>query len=86
MPVKKWCAENGVNLNTFYARISALKKRCENSTRRVKSKMRKIEYVVSDERLITPSGLSLVGQVLGNPDCWTSDGSRSKIATCARSL
>ena len=27
--------------------------------------MRKIEYVVSDERLITPSGLSLVGQVLG---------------------
>ncbi len=28
-------------------------------------KMRKIEYVVSDERLITPSGLSLVGQVLG---------------------
>lgn len=27
--------------------------------------MRKIEYVVSDERLITPSGLSLVGQILG---------------------
>ena len=27
--------------------------------------MRKIEYVVSNERLITPSGLSLVGQVLG---------------------
>ena len=27
--------------------------------------MQKIEYVVSDERLITPSGLSLVGQVLG---------------------
>ncbi len=27
--------------------------------------MRKNEYVVSDERLITPSGLSLVGQVLG---------------------
>ncbi|MCR5540166.1 MAG: hypothetical protein K6F71_04990 [Ruminococcus sp.] len=27
--------------------------------------MRKIEYVVSEERLITPSGLSLVGQVLG---------------------
>lgn len=27
--------------------------------------MRKIEYVVSDERLITPSGLSLVGQLLG---------------------
>ena len=27
--------------------------------------MRKIEYVVSDEILITPSGLSLVGQVLG---------------------
>ena len=27
--------------------------------------MRKIEYVVSDERLITPSGLALVGQVLG---------------------
>ncbi len=27
--------------------------------------MRKMEYVVSDERLITPSGLSLVGQVLG---------------------
>ena len=26
MPVKEWCAENGVNLNTFYARISALKK------------------------------------------------------------
>lgn len=27
--------------------------------------MRRIEYVVSDERLITPSGLSLVGQVFG---------------------
>lgn len=27
--------------------------------------MRKIEIVASDERLITPSGLSLVGQVLG---------------------
>jgi len=27
--------------------------------------MRKIEYVVSNDRLITPSGLSLVGQVLG---------------------
>ena len=26
--------------------------------------MRKIEYIVSNERLITPSGLSLVGQVL----------------------
>ena len=26
MPVKEWCAENGVNLNTFYARISSLKK------------------------------------------------------------
>ena len=26
MPVKECCAENGVNLNTFYARISALKK------------------------------------------------------------
>ena len=26
MPVKEWCTENGVNLNTFYARISALKK------------------------------------------------------------
>ena len=26
MPVKEWCVENGVNLNTFYARISALKK------------------------------------------------------------
>jgi len=26
MPVKEWCAENGVNLNTFYARISAIKK------------------------------------------------------------
>ena len=26
MPVKEWCAENGVNLNTFYVRISALKK------------------------------------------------------------
>ena len=41
------------------------KKRWENSTRRVKTKMRRIEYVVSNERLITPSGLSLVGQVLG---------------------
>ena len=30
--------------------------------------MRKIEYVLSDERLITPSGLSLVGQVLGKSD------------------
>lgn len=27
--------------------------------------MRKIEYVISDERLITPSGLLLGGQVLG---------------------
>lgn len=27
--------------------------------------MRKIEYILSNERLITPSGLSLVGQVLG---------------------
>ena len=26
MSVKEWCAVNGVNLNTFYARISALKK------------------------------------------------------------
>lgn len=26
IPVKEWCAANGVNLNTFYARISALKK------------------------------------------------------------
>ena len=26
MTVKEWCAVNGVNLNTFYARISALKK------------------------------------------------------------
>ena len=31
-------------------------------------KMRKIEYIVSDERLITPSGLSIVGQVLGKSD------------------
>lgn len=30
--------------------------------------MRKIEIVTSDERLITPSGLSLVGQVLGKSD------------------
>ena len=30
--------------------------------------MRKIEIVASDERLITPSGLSLVGQVLGKSD------------------
>lgn len=30
--------------------------------------MRKIEYFVSNERLITPSGLSLVGQVLGKSD------------------
>lgn len=27
--------------------------------------MRKNEYIASNERLITPSGLSLVGQVLG---------------------
>ena len=26
MPVKEWCAVNGVNLNTFYGRVSALKK------------------------------------------------------------
>ena len=26
MPVKEWCAINGVNLNTFYGRVSALKK------------------------------------------------------------
>ena len=30
--------------------------------------MRKIEIVASDERLITPSGLSLVGQVLEKSD------------------
>ena len=30
--------------------------------------MRKIEIVTSNERLITPSGLSLVGQVLGKSD------------------
>ena len=30
--------------------------------------MRKIEIVASDERLIIPSGLSLVGQVLGKSD------------------
>ena len=30
--------------------------------------MRKIEIAASDERLITPSGLSLVGQVLGKSD------------------
>ena len=30
--------------------------------------MRKIEIVTSDERLITPSGLSLVGQVFGKSD------------------
>ena len=30
--------------------------------------MGKIEIVASDERLITPSGLSLVGQVLGKSD------------------
>ena len=26
MPVKEWCAVNGVNLNTFYGRVSALKR------------------------------------------------------------
>ena len=26
MPVKEWCDVNGVNLNTFYGRVSALKK------------------------------------------------------------
>ena len=26
MPVKEWCAVKGMNLNTFYGRISALKK------------------------------------------------------------
>ena len=26
MSVKEWCAEKGMNLNTFYGRISALKK------------------------------------------------------------
>lgn len=31
-------------------------------------KMRKIEVLLSDERLITPSGLSIVGQVLGKSD------------------
>ena len=30
--------------------------------------MRKIEIVTSNERLITPSGLFLVGQVLGKSD------------------
>lgn len=30
--------------------------------------MREIEIAASDERLITPSGLSLVGQVLGKSD------------------
>ena len=26
MPVKEWCAVNGVNLNTFYGRVSVLKR------------------------------------------------------------
>ena len=26
MPVKEWCAVNGVNLNTFYGRVLALKR------------------------------------------------------------
>ena len=26
MPVKEWCGVNGVNLNTFYGRVSALKR------------------------------------------------------------
>ena len=26
MPVEEWCAVNGVNLNTFYGRVSALKR------------------------------------------------------------
>lgn len=26
MPVKEWCTVNGVNLNTFYGRVSALKR------------------------------------------------------------
>ena len=26
MSVKEWCAVNGVNLNTFYGRVSALKR------------------------------------------------------------
>ena len=30
--------------------------------------MNKIEVVLSDERLITPSGLSFVGQILGKSD------------------
>ena len=30
--------------------------------------MRKIEIVTSNERLITPSGLSLVGQILGKSE------------------
>ena len=41
--------------------------------------MRKIEYVASDERLITPSGLSLVGQVLGKSNL-------IKKANCMRTV
>ena len=51
-------------------------------------KMRKIEYVVSNERLITPSGLSLVGQVLGksnlrNQDFYESGTGRFRF-TCPK--
>ena len=40
MPVKEWCAVNGVNLNTFYARISALKKD------KLKQSMQQIQEIV----------------------------------------
>ncbi len=37
----------------------------KKSTQKVKKEMPKIEVVLGDERLITPSGLCMVGQALG---------------------
>lgn len=42
--------------------------------------MRKIEYVVSNERLITPSGLSLVGCQVGSNQKSKPDADREMLS------
>ena len=44
------------------------KNSCENGTWKVKKAVWKIEVVLSDERLITPSGLCMVGQAMAKSD------------------
>ena len=42
MSVKEWCAEKGMNLNTFYGRVSALKRELKCYTERAVDKHPKI--------------------------------------------